>query len=249
MIDDETLNNIAVDIEDFALTTTSNNTKTSIPVKKEEPKPSILLTKDNLELYYQNIFPFRHFFKWLGLEQSSLFERREFSYQLEGDIIVRFQSYKNDEEFKKECLRGLPHKIDIGAVFNTLPKYHNSVMNSDSKGFLPEQKEMVFDIDMTDYDDIRTCCSDAKICNKCWCFMIVAYKILNEILKEDFGFEHIMWIFSGRRGIHCWISDENAKKLQNDGRSAVCNFIKIKFANTRTGVSSIIREPLHPSLE
>ena len=48
----------------------------------------------------------------------------------------------------------MPFKIDIGAVFNAPPNMHESIPN-----FKPMQKELVIDIDMTDYDDVRTCCT------------------------------------------------------------------------------------------
>ena len=85
------------------------------------------------------------------------------------------------------------------------------------------------------------------MCNKCWQFMIVAYKILNSILREDFDFKHIMWIFSGRRGIHCWVSDERARALTNDGRGAISNYIKVRLMNSKTGAGTTLWNPLHPS--
>ena len=212
-------------------------------VKELIEEPISILTKENMQIYYQNFFPYHSFFLWLGKDNSEYFERREFSFTMPDERYFRFQCFKNETELKNQIIKLQPKKIDIGAVYNTLPKNHEQ-----TNSFTPIEKEIVFDIDMTDYDDIRTCCKDAKLCNKCWKFMEVAYEILDKILREDFGFKNLLYCFSGRRGIHCWLCDNNARRLKNNGRISIAKFIQYQIQNVKNKIVQGLNNKIHPSI-
>lgn len=106
---------------------------------------------------------------------------------------------------------------------------------------------MVFDIDMDVYDDVRSCCKGANVCERCWVFPIAAMKVLTVILDEDFDFQNILWVFSGRRGIHGWVCDEEARSMTNEMRSAVVAYCNIGTGNELSGKLNL-NYPLHPRL-
>ena len=93
---------------------------------------------------------------------SDYFYKREFSFTLANDIYCRYLSFKSADDFRRYLVERVPLIIDIGAVFNMTPSMHLTA--PDKSAFKPEEKEMVFDIDMDAYDDIRQCCSGAKVC-------------------------------------------------------------------------------------
>jgi len=52
--------------------------------------------------------------------------------------------------------------------------------------------------------------------------------VMDEGLKQDFGFSHVAWFYSGRRGIHAWVCDEAARALTDQGRSAVAQYFEVR---------------------
>lgn len=203
-----------------------------------------------MAFYYERLLPFRQVFQWLSHSPSVTkdFTMREFAYEFRLGAYQRYNSFANAAEFKKLVVSSNPTRFEIGAVYAVNPKERKNLPKSAMK---PLSKELVFDIDLTDYDEIRTCCQKTDICTKCWRFIQVASEVMSAALRDDFGFEHFVWVFSGRRGAHCWVSDPRARQLDELARKSVIEYMDVLGAKSlKMGRTLLaLRKPFHPHVE
>ncbi|KZT70049.1 prim-pol domain-containing protein [Daedalea quercina L-15889] len=201
--------------------------------------------------FYRRLYPYKSIFGWLNHEHAPTkrFTHREWAFTLPPDTYVRYQSFADAEDLKKQVCQLNPTRFEIGPVYSAKPRDRKTVR---AANFTPQLRELVFDIDMTDYDEIRTCCSGADICKRCWAFIAAAVHILDHSIRDQFGYKHLLWVYSGRRGIHLWISDKEAMELTDEQRRALVGWLTViqggkemrKKVNVRQG-----SKPLPPGIQ
>ncbi|EQK98565.1 eukaryotic and archaeal DNA primase small subunit [Ophiocordyceps sinensis CO18] len=254
-----------VKLEDlFADVDSDEEFPSSAPVKHEDPSSSsptsspaspidlssALKASDPevMRSFYQRLFPWRQLFHWLNHSPSPTndFAHREFAFTLQNDAYLRYQSFPTADLLRKDVLRLMPSRFEIGPVYSANPRDRKTLRNSSA--FKPLSKELCFDIDLTDYDDVRTCCDKANICNRCWTFITMAIKVVDVALRDDFGFRHILWVYSGRRGAHAWVCDKKARALDDHKRRAIAGYLEVVKGGAQSGKKVNARRPLHPHL-
>eukprot|EP00210_Caulerpa_lentillifera_P003097 g2959.t1 len=209
---------------------------------------------DLLMAYYDYLFPVEELIKWLSYGNDSnhpeandkYLQHREFCFTLRGDIFVRYQSFNDAKNLRRALIKKCPSKIDIGPVYNIDPQQRETHART---GFCCEERELVFDIDVSDYDDVRTTCNTGSMCNKDWPFMAAAIIILDVGLREDFGFEHLLWVYSGRRGIHCWVCDKRARVLSDKVRTGIANYFTVYEGQERGQAKINVRISSYPAIQ
>jgi DNA primase catalytic subunit len=80
-------------------------------------------------------------------------------------------------------------------------------------------RELIVDIDLNDYDHHRDpvcdCGAKRTCCDKCWEVFIarVAIPVIKYLFEDFFGFKEVMWVYSGRRGMHVHVQDPRAMRM------------------------------------
>lgn len=196
----------------------SDKKKTNIEIAAEVVKQTECVSSDHLRLYYRRLFPFKQLWQWLGHTPK---KKREFSMTIDDDVYLRYQYYSSAEEFHSELIARTPIKLDVGPCYNT------SLDPKETVGMMAVQsRELVFDVDLDSYDDVRICgCEKAQVCNSCWLLAVGAMQVIHDKITEDLGYKHVLWVYSGRRGVHGWVCDDGARLLSAEKRDAVVGYL------------------------
>lgn len=81
--------------------------------------------------YYQRLFPFKKLFLWLNQDHTPTrhWTHREFAFTLQNDAYLRYNSFSNAEDLKKEVLRLNPSRFEIGPVYSARVRW--SIVSAD----------------------------------------------------------------------------------------------------------------------
>jgi DNA primase small subunit len=174
----------------------------------------------DLKYYYTYVFPYEVFVKWLSKHSTQPLPHREIAF-FWGDLPQRYLEFVDAKQLQKFMIDKVPDKLDIGPVY---------AESRESRPTKPIEKQLVFDIDINDYDkepfkSRNNCCEKLSMCTKCFCIMICAMKVINYYLTVCFDFKEYTWIFSGRRGVHCWVSDSSVLTYTDAMRGKVAEYI------------------------
>ena len=194
--------------------------------KNKELNPKV--PTELIQRFYKEIFDPGDLISIVGL---STFYRREFAFLLEGNVFVRNISFKNTQELIDYMTKNPLRLAYIGAVYETPPSRQHHIQKIEWTS-----REFCFDLDINDYDLVRTCGCQGKeqYCTQCWSLVQDAAAFLDKSLREDFGFKDIVWIFSGRRGFHAWVRDPIAGKLTQMQRNSIVRYLTLIKDETRT---------------
>lgn len=109
------------------------------------------------------------------------------------------------------------------------PKLQNR--SSDDRNFVATpHKELVFDLDIPDYDRFCGCGRAKMLCHVCWLHLEGSYFILQFILTHLYGYspQNLLYVFSGSKGFHCFVNDSRAMRLTGPQRLFLYNSIAVK---------------------
>lgn len=172
------------------------------------------------QTYYELYFPAEAVFDFCTLHHSERPENREIAVTSANGIWRRYNSVRNATELRKLAIRS-----GVGATLHLGPAYSDAAHRARTPGVKAVGKQLPFDLDLTDIAFLNVPKSDQDSNDRFVRLIFGQVYVLRAILKEVFGFEHFLPVYSGRRGVHLWVLDKRAHTLTNDARSAICQMI------------------------
>ncbi len=173
-----------------------------------------------LKAYYETEFSLKEYEQVVARQP---YGNREFGFLLPNNVFIRNRSFQSKELLLEYFRINAPLSAYAGAVYDQPLSPSLRIQDAEWVGH-----ELVFDLDINEYDLVRVCgCKGREYCQQCWGLIQEAAEIMDETLKEDFGYEKRIWVFTGGRGLHCWIRDEKAFYYTPRQRDAVVSYMQM----------------------
>lgn len=178
--------------------------------------------------YWTHAFPFRTVYKLFSRPwqlDGPPADRREYGIETHPDgQYRRWKDCANEEALHAFVKHPKFGKLNIGAQMDKRPSLRwKCPSGSEPK---PVQREFVIDIDQDDYNYLGIKKTDLAACDAAFPVVGVGLEVCMDILRSEFGFQHILPVYSGRRGGHLWVCDKRACLMNDGARKAIVEFLK-----------------------
>ena len=162
-----------------------------------------------LRKYYQDAFPVDRIIALITHNRTYPLRNVRFAFRWGEDIFKRYDKatglpmcFMDGQALRNAVVREVPHTINVE--------------------FPEDARPLVFDVDIHDYADITRffCnCEPKEVCNACW-NQIMRPEMLKakEFLCDFIGFQEVMFVFSGRKGFHIWVTDKEVWTWDTNAR-------------------------------
>ncbi|WP_238375160.1 DNA primase catalytic subunit PriS [Vulcanisaeta thermophila] len=170
---------------------------------------------------------FRNYYRSANLEVSNI-ELREFGFQFfDKEGMVRHVSFKNAQELKQYLVNNVPAHVYYSTALYRDP----SNQDMDQKGWLGA--DLVFDID-GDHLETESCRATELMTLECLGDALEEVEKLIDVLTDDFGFTErdLRVYFSGHRGFHVHIEGDEVKRLSDNERREIIDYLLMREFNT-----------------
>ncbi len=167
---------------------------------------------------------FRNYYRSADLSEVSDLQGREFGFQFfDREGMIRHVGFRGEDELRRFLISNVPsHVYYSTAVYSDPTK-----QDMDAKGWLGA--DLVFDID-GDHLPTQNCQGIELMTLECLSDAVEEVNKLLDSLVEDFGFSdsELKIYFSGHRGFHVHIESEEVRKLSDEERREIVDYLLLR---------------------
>ena len=174
-------------------------------MSRKRVRDESVVPRSVLRRYYAQAFPHEAWWRWYCERPAG--STKEVAFFFASGAVLRPLAYATQPEFSRALCTNVPVRFEVGA--------------SSDGGWVA--RDLVLDIDINDYDAVRECCTGSTLCDDCWPLVTRAAAELDRVLEEELGFARRLWVFSGRRGVHCWLPGQ--RDFSAEERQMVADYL------------------------